>query len=112
MTTVHNSNNQFIVFTKGALDSLLKISTYAYINGDTVTLNEELKTIEASNKMSDDALRVLGAAYKSLAADPSNESSKIEENLTFIGLVGMIDPPRLEVKDSIALCKKAGIKLS
>ncbi|MCO5384853.1 calcium-transporting P-type ATPase, PMR1-type [Desulfosporosinus sp.] len=112
MTTVHNSNNQFIVFTKGALDSLLKISTDAYINGETVTLTEELKNkiIEASNKMSDDALRVLGAAYKSLAADPSKEGDKIEENLTFIGLVGMIDPPRLEVKDSIALCKKAGIK--
>ncbi|SHI06810.1 calcium-transporting P-type ATPase, PMR1-type [Desulfosporosinus lacus] len=112
MTTVHNYNNQFIVFTKGALDSLLKISTDAYINGETVTLTEELKNkiIEASNKMSDDALRVLGAAYKSLAADPSKEGRIIEENLTFIGLVGMIDPPRLEVKDSIALCKKAGIK--
>lgn len=59
--------------------------------------------------MSNDALRVLGAAYKSLAALPS-KSDAIEENLTFIGLVGMIDPPRLEVKDSIALCKKAGIK--
>lgn len=111
MTTIHNYENQFMVMTKGALDSLLKISTTAYLNGETVTLTEELKNkiIEASNTMSDGALRVLGAAYKSLAAVPS-KGDTVEENLTFIGLVGMIDLPRLEVKDSIALCKKAGIK--
>lgn len=111
MTTIHSYENQFLVMTKGALDSLLKISTTAYLNGETVTLTEELKNklMEASNKMSDGALRVLGAAYKSLAAEPLGGNS-VEENLTFIGLVGMIDPPRLEVKDSIALCKKAGIK--
>ena len=111
MTTIHSYENQFLVMTKGALDSLLKISTTAYLNGETVKLTEELKNklMEASNKMSDGALRVLGAAYKSLAAEPL-EGDSVEENLTFIGLVGMIDPPRLEVKDSIALCKKAGIK--
>ncbi len=111
MTTIHNYDDHFMVMTKGALDSLMKISTTAYINGETVPLTEELKKtiMEASNTMSNDALRVLGAAYKSLAALPS-KSDAIEENLTFIGLVGMIDPPRLEVKDSIALCKKAGIK--
>ncbi|GAB6154037.1 calcium-translocating P-type ATPase, SERCA-type [Desulfosporosinus burensis] len=111
MTTIHNHENRFMVMTKGALDSLLKISTTAYLNGETVTLTEELKNelLEASNTMSDGALRVLGAAYKSLATVPS-KGDIIEENLTFIGLVGMIDPPRLEVKDSIALCKKAGIK--
>lgn len=52
---------------------------------------------------------MLGAAYKSLAVIPTMADT-IEDNLTFIGFVGMIDPPRLEVKDSIALCKKAGIK--
>lgn len=111
MTTIHNDENQFMVMTKGALDSLLKISTTAYLNGETVTLTEELKNkiMEASNTMSDGALRVLGAAYNSLTAVPS-KGDTVEENLTFIGLVGMIDPPRLEVKDSIALCKKAGIK--
>ncbi|EHQ87795.1 calcium-translocating P-type ATPase, PMCA-type [Desulfosporosinus youngiae] len=111
MTTVHEHDNRFIAMTKGALDSLLKISTTAYLKGETVPLTEELKNkiMEASNSMSDGALRVLGAAYKPLDAIPSNNDS-VEENLTFIGLVGMIDPPRLEVKDSIALCKKAGIK--
>jgi len=111
MTTIHNHENQFLVMTKGALDSLLKISTTAYLNSETVKLTEELKNkiMEASNTMSDGALRVLGAAYKSLTALPSKDGI-VEENLTFIGLVGMIDPPRLEVKASIALCKKAGIK--
>lgn len=111
MTTIHNYDDHFMVMTKGAIDSLMKIATTAYLNGETVPLTEELKNtiMEASNTMSNDALRVLGAAYKSLVALPS-KSDAIEENLTFIGLVGMIDPPRLEVKDSIALCKKAGIK--
>jgi len=111
MTTIHNHENQFMVMTKGALDSLLKISTTAYLKGEMVTLTEELKNtiIEASNTMSDSALRVLGSAYKLLAAIPAKDDI-VEDNLTFIGFVGMIDPPRLEVKDSIALCKKAGIK--
>lgn len=111
MTTIHDHENQFMVMTKGALDSLLQISTTAYFKGETVTLTEELKNtiIEASNTMSDKALRVLGAAYKSLPAIPAKDET-VEDNLTFIGFVGMIDPPRLEVKDSIALCKKAGIK--
>ena len=111
MTTIHTFKHQVLVMTKGALDSLLKISKSAYINGETVPLTEELKSklMDASNTMSNGALRVLGAAYKPLAAVPS-KGDPIEEDLTFIGLVGMIDPPRLEVKDSIALCKKAGIK--
>lgn len=111
MTTIHDYENQFMVMTKGALDSLLKISMTAYINGNTVPLTEELKAkiMDASNTMSNGALRVLGAAFKSLPTLPSKDDA-VEEDLTFIGLVGMIDPPRLEVKDSIALCKKAGIK--
>jgi len=112
MTTIHDYGNKFLVMTKGALDNLLEKSTTAYLNGETVTLTEEVKNkiMEASNTMSDSALRVLGAAYKTIATVPS-KGDPVEENLTFIGFVGMIDPPRLEVKDSIALCKKAGIKI-
>ena len=59
--------------------------------------------------MSDDALRVLGAAYKILPTSHV-EIDSLENDLILIGLVGMIDPPRLEVKDSISLCMKSGIK--
>jgi hypothetical protein len=67
------------------------------------------RIMEVSNTMSDDALRVLGAAYKKLGS-PHAAIDALEQDLIFIGLVGMIDPPRLEVKDSIELCKKSGIK--
>lgn len=111
MTTVNKYENGYNVFTKGATDNLLKICNSAYINGETVPLTSEIKDeiMSKSNKMSDDALRVLGAAFKKLAS-PHAAIDTLEEDLIFIGLVGMIDPPRLEVKDSIALCKKSGIK--
>jgi Ca2+-transporting ATPase len=111
MTTVNKYDDQYYVFTKGAIDNLLKICSHAYINGEAVQLTDIIKDriMEVSNTMSDDALRVLGAAYKKLGS-PHAAIDALEQDLIFIGLVGMIDPPRLEVKDSIELCKKSGIK--
>lgn len=111
MTTVNKYGGQHYVFTKGAIDNLLKICSYAYINGETVKLTDITKEriMDVSNTMSNDALRVLGAAYKKLSS-PHTAIDALEQDLIFIGLVGMIDPPRLEVKDSIELCKKSGIK--
>ncbi|MBU5590525.1 calcium-transporting P-type ATPase, PMR1-type [Clostridium sp. MSJ-4] len=111
MTTVNSYNKENYVFTKGAIDNLLKISTKAYINGEIKDLTDDIKAqiMDASNSMSDDALRVLGAAYK-IIPDNNISLDSLESDLIFIGLVGMIDPPRLEVKDSIATCKKSGIK--
>lgn len=111
MTTVNSYEDQYYVMTKGAIDNLLKITKSAYINGEIVPLTKEIKAeiMNAANSMSDDALRVLGAAYKKIPT-PHVEIDSLEQELTFIGLVGMIDPPRLEVKDSISECKKSGIK--
>lgn len=111
MTTVNNFDDKNYVMTKGAIDNLLKISTNAYINGEVVPLTDEIKQniMNASNEMSKNALRVLGAAYKTLEDNNYNKES-LESNLTFIGLVGMIDPPRESVKDSIFECKNSGIK--
>lgn len=111
MSTMNKHNKNYIVYTKGATDNLLKISNKININGTVQDFTEDLKAkiMNASNAMSDDALRVLGAAYKEL--DHDNISlDNIEKDLVFIGLVGMIDPPRLEVKDSISTCKHSGIK--
>ncbi|KEI12004.1 ATPase [Clostridium novyi B str. ATCC 27606] len=106
MTTVNEYGNDLYVMTKGAIDSLLKICTKALINEKEIELTENVKNniMEASKFMSAEALRVLGTAYKKIS-----DSNKLERDLIFIGLVGMIDPPRLEVKDAIALNKKAGI---
>jgi len=111
MTTVNKYDNEYYVMTKGAIDNLLKLCTKAYLKGSIVDMTENLKKdiLTASNNMSDNALRVLGAAYKVLSTSHVNIDS-LENDLIFIGLVGMIDPPRLEVKDSISLCKKSGIK--
>lgn len=111
MTTVNKYDNEYYVMTKGAIDNLLNICSKAYINGEIVPLTDDIKAniMSSSNAMSDDALRVLGGAYK-VINNTEVEIDTLEKDLTFIGLVGMIDPPREEVKDSITLCKQSGIK--
>lgn len=110
MTTVNEYNDTFRVYTKGAIDSLLKISNKILVDGNILDFSEEKKNniLNQSNIMSDEALRVLALGYK----DIDNKNIKLdsfEKDLIFVGLMGMIDPPREEVKPSIELCKKAGI---
>lgn len=111
MTTVNKYNDEYYVMTKGAIDNLLNICTKAYVNGKILPLTDDIKAdiMSSSNAMSDDALRVLGGAFKVITSTEV-EIDSLEKDLIFIGLVGMIDPPREEVKDSIALCKQSGIK--
>ncbi len=113
MTTVHELNGKYFVYTKGAVDELLK-------RCDNYILNEEIKndledykkTIDETNEgLAKNALRVLGFAYKEIDHVPTNEEMKeIESHLTFVGMVGMIDPPREEAKQAVEKCKTAGIK--
>ncbi len=109
MSTLNKEGNGYRVHTKGAIDNLLKISTHALVDGKAVQLTEEMKKkyLKVAEEMSDDALRVLGAAFKDTTT--VIDSDEMEKDLTIIGLVGMIDPPRLEVKDSIREAKLAGI---
>jgi ATPase, P-type (transporting), HAD superfamily, subfamily IC len=109
MSTLNMEENGFRVHTKGALDNLLKISSSALVHGKTVPITEELKAdyLRIAEEMSDMALRVLGVAYKD--TDTVIPIEEMEKDLTVIGLVGMIDPPRLEVKASIREAKMAGI---
>lgn len=110
MTTVNLVDDKARVFTKGALDSILSICNKISINGKLLDFTKEYKAkvLENSNIMSDKALRVLAFAYKDISKENIVLDS-LEKDLVFIGMVGMIDPPRLEVKDSIKLCKSAGI---
>ncbi len=104
MSTKHRHNTEEIVFTKGAIDSILKVATSILFEGKQRPITDEDKAtiMAASDEMSKDALRVLGLAYK-------KDSNLTEENLVFIGLVGMIDPPRPEAKDAVSIFKEAGI---
>ena len=114
MSTVHkNASGKLIQFTKGAPDELLKRCTKALIDGNVVDMTDEIKAnILKSNKaMADKALRVLAAAKKDLAAEPAAyEPETVENDLCFVGLTGMIDPVRPEVKDAIDECRSAGIR--
>ncbi len=104
MSTQHTYEGKKLIFTKGAIDSILKVADRIQINGKVRKLTEEDKKniMAASDAMAVDALRVLGLAY-----NYNNELK--EENLIFVGLVGMIDPPRPEAKNAVSIFKKAGI---
>ena len=109
MTTIHKIGNKYRIITKGAPDVLLKrcIKTEEK-NLDILTRKEILNQ---NTKMANKALRVIAIAYKDVNILPNKiDSNNIEKDLTFLGLVGMIDPPREGVKESIKTCKKAGIK--
>ncbi len=113
MSTVHAKGNEFIQFTKGAPDEILKKCTHVDVNGEVYEMNDEFraKIMEENTRMGNKALRVFAVAYKTYDAEPSAyESESLEFDMTFIGLTGMIDPVRPEVKDAIVECRGAGIK--
>ena len=114
MSTVHKAEDGTLVqFTKGAPDELLRRCTKALVEGNVVDMTDEIRNnvLTANKAMADRALRVLAAAKKDLSAEPSAyDSESVECDLIFIGLVGMIDPVRPEVKDAINECRSAGIR--
>ena len=113
MTTVNKINDKYLVSTKGGVDELLaRCNKYLY-NGEIKEDLENYKKVIAENNenMAKDALRVLAMAYKEIDHEPTDEEMEnMEQGLIYVGMVGMIDPPRLEVKDAVDKCKNAGIK--
>ena len=113
MTTVHSTENGFIQYTKGAPDVVIGKCTHYLKDGVAVPMTEEYKnSILASNKaMADKALRVLACSMKVLDSAPDEyEPELLENDLCFVGLCGMIDPVRPEVKAAIVECRSAGIR--
>ncbi|MBW2976905.1 calcium-translocating P-type ATPase, SERCA-type [Candidatus Woesearchaeota archaeon] len=108
MTTVHKFNSEKLAFVKGAPEIVLKLCSSIYENGKIRKLTEAKKKeiLQINQEFGNSALRVLGFAFKTVM-----NRDRIEKNLTFVGLQGMIDPPRKEVKEAIRKCKKAGIKV-
>ena len=110
MSTIRkDSLGQQIAFVKGAPDVVLDLSTHLQIDEHVIPLDEKNRAllIQMNGAMAADALRVLAVAYKNLTGE--EELEQIEEDLTFVGLFGMIDPPRQEVKLAIEKCKDANI---
>lgn len=111
MTTVHKvTDNKFLVYTKGGVDELLEKCSFYQENGEIKdNIQEYSKTIDEKNdELAQKALRVLAMAYKEIDHLPQ-EGEVLEENLIYVGMVGMIDPPREEAKVAVAKCKTAGI---
>ncbi len=112
MTTIHKCGKKYRIITKGAPDILLNRCICYEENERIENINNMVREKINQNNidMANNALRVLAVAYKDLDYMPSNIDSTLENNLTFLGLMGMIDPPREGVKESIATCRRAGIK--
>lgn len=123
MTTIHDIQSgdlrvlesyqgEYVAFTKGAPDGLLDICTDVFSDGKFHPLNDDFKRrIEiGNNTLASQGLRVLGVAFKPLNHhNPIDNPETVEDNMVFIGLVGMIDPPRTEVKDAVGVARVAGI---
>ena len=109
MTTIHKIGNKYISITKGAPDVLLENCKF-YDNGEQkIILDDKKKSqiIQNNENMAEHALRVIAVGYRILESENTNN---IENDLIFVGLIGMIDPPRKGVKEAVLQCRKAGIK--
>lgn len=114
MTTIHERQGKYLVITKGAPDVLLKRCQNINENGKTVPLSSQKlwQIEEQNNQMAEAALRVLAVAYREIQQLPQEiNSDTLEQNLTFAGLIGMMDPPREGVKEAVKTCQNAGIKI-
>lgn len=111
MSTLHVNGDKYISYTKGAIEDIINISKYVLVGDEILELTQEYKEniLNKSIDMSNKALRVLGLGYK--LSDRFLDANELENNLILVGIVGMIDPPREEVKDSILKAQKAGIKV-
>ena len=113
MTTVHKAGDSFIVYTKGGVDELLKCCNSYVKNGEKRADldNYKQRIYDCNEKMARNALRVLAAGYKIINHPLSNQDmDELESGLIFVGMVGMIDPPRDEAKVAVQKCIEAGIK--
>lgn len=113
MSSIHKLNSKFYVFTKGAPEELLngcsKVQIKEVKKGFTEEEKEKIRRQVA--QLSSEGIRLLGFAYKTIEEIPQDELADVENNLTFLGIVGMIDPPRKEAYEAIKLCHNAGIRV-
>lgn len=109
MTTIHSTHNGLVAYSKGALEVILDTCSYIYRDSKEIEITHQDKEniLECAHQMATGALRVLGMSYRLLNG---HSLKKVESNMVFVGMVGMIDPPRKEVKQAIEICEGAGIK--
>ena len=113
MTTLNQMPEGLIAYTKGAVDEMLPLCTHFLTSTGVREMTEvdRRKILELCNNMSKDALRVLGFARRQLTKVPEDKAENVEFGMTFVGAVGMIDPPRKEVIGAVETCHDAGIRV-
>ena len=114
MSTLHWSEGRLVAFTKGAPESVLALCTKTKIHGEAapMTRDERTRILNQSRSFAEQAYRVLAVAMRDVAHQPEHiEVETIEEDLTFLGLVAMMDPPHREVPEAIAKCRRAGVRV-
>jgi len=112
MTTIHREGERLIAYMKGAPEVVLERCSKVFLGDKIVELNDGLRRriMDVTKGMAENAMRVLGFAFKELD-ELMNEEDAVESDMVFIGLVGMIDPPRPEVKDAVRRAKEAGVRV-
>jgi Ca2+-transporting ATPase len=114
MSTIHHVDGKNVAFVKGAPDVMLEHCSKIFEKGKVrnITSADKKKILKAVDEMAKDALRVLGLAYRDASNLKKYSVDKVERDMVFVGLVGMIDPPRPEAREALKLCKQAGIKVA
>ena len=113
MTVVVKKDGQYVCYTKGAVEELLDLCTHILKNGkeEPITYQDKDQIIKTCEELSNEALRLLGYAKRTMNELPEAEDEDVEMHLTFMGMSGMIDPPKEEVKKAIETCHRAGIRV-
>ncbi len=114
MTTVHGIDGGRAAFTKGGADVVLDLCTHARLRGEVVPMTEDLRnSLSARNEgLASTGFRTLAFAVRTLDADEPDEGEELERDLTFVGIMGLVDPARQEVPDAVAQCHRAGIHVA
>ncbi|MDO4308961.1 MAG: cation-translocating P-type ATPase [Eubacteriales bacterium] len=113
MTTVHKNDGEIVAYTKGAVEEMLPLCSSIVTEQGIrpMTETDRKQILDLCMKMSEEALRVLGFAKRTLSCIPTDENENVEEDMTFVGMTGMIDPPRKEVIQAVETCHGAGIRV-
>jgi len=115
MTTVHTIEGTRIAYMKGGGDVVLALCSEARIHGETVPMTDELRTqiAETNEQLASSGYRTLAFAFRTLAdGDAVDDEAAVERDLTYVGVMGLVDPPRTEVTEAIDVCHKAGIHVA
>lgn len=113
MSVINKFQENYFLYTKGAIEEILDCSSKMKIGKDIVKLTDEFKEIIKNNVyfLAKEGVRLLGFAYQKITSLPKSELDDVEKDLIFLGVIGMIDPPKNGVKESIKICHEAGIKV-